>query len=144
MENRMNILQKVKLAKAGLFVVKHFPKLALAGALSGISYYGYQFMANQEAQLKTLKEEVTELKSQNAVVIAANQAMANDMKTIKEGMETFNDRIIQINKNTQSLSKQFNSLKFQQELQNDLPQAEIDFNNWFNSYLQGINEDTHQ
>lgn len=142
MANKIGFFAKLKLAKFGVAFAKKFPKLAMAAAGVGVLYYAYTFMANQQAQLKTLQETVAELRTQNKAIIDANQALDADMKAIKQGMETFNDRLIAINKNTKSLEKKFNERSFQELLKSDLPKAEGQFNDFFNDYLRGFNDDT--
>jgi septal ring factor EnvC (AmiA/AmiB activator) len=139
---KMGFFTKVKLAKAGSALAKHSPKLAMAAAAAAVLYYAYTFMVNQQEQLKTLQETVQELRTQNSVIIDANQALDADMKVIKSGVETFNGRLIEINQSTRSLERKINDRAFQELLQRDLPKAELKFNEYFNEYLKGINDDT--
>jgi regulator of replication initiation timing len=144
LEENMNIFTKIKLAKFGTSLAKQFPKLAIVLAIVGLLYYTYGFMENQRQQLVALRETVIELRDQNKSIIEANVAISMDMVEIKQGIEDFDTTVIAINTKTKTLEKQFKDQKYKELLKTNLPKAEIKFNNFFNEYLMGINDDTLQ
>lgn len=139
---KMSLKAKLKLAKAGLWFAKHYPKLALAAALAGAGHYVKTYFDLQHQNLTELKANVAELRKQNQAIVEANQALSADMKVIKQGTEHFNQRIAEINKNTKELERKFNTREFKKLTQEDLPKAEKEFNNWFDSYMEGFNDNT--
>lgn len=139
----MNLFEKIRAAKFAIGFAKHFPKVAIGAAICGVLYAGYHFMQNQEEQLKALQTTVVELKTQNQAIADANKAIDADMKTIKKGVEDFTGHIAQINQNTKSLETKLQTPKFQKELIEDTPKAQEDFNDFFNSYQDEINNETH-
>lgn len=141
---KLGFFAKIKATKLAISFAKHYPKLALLGAISGVLYYGYNFMETQHAQLKALQESVVELKTQNQAIRDANQAIVADMQAVKQGMETYQDRLIEIREQSRVLSQQFANEKFRKELQSNIKAAEKDFNGFFNQYMESFNEESRK
>lgn len=140
----MKLASKIKWGVAALKFAKHFPKLGLFGAIAAISYFGFTYLDGQAKHNALIKEQVEQLIIQNQQLKQANIALAEDSKTIKEGVEKLSKSLVEIKNKTSSLSKQFEDAKFKELLKKDLPKAESSFNEMFNDYFQDINKDTQR
>ncbi len=143
-EKKIGFFDKAKLVTLGIKLAKQFPKLAITAAICGVLYYGYMFMDNMNNQTKALQAQVVELKQQNQAILDANQEIAASNKAIKEGMETYQQRLIEIRDQTNKLQESFTNEKFRELLKSNLPKAEKELNDFFNKYMKGFQTDTEK
>lgn len=110
--------------------------LTVIGGFLITGFLIYNQLQYQKEQIALLTNTVVELKVQNEMIIAANQAIDKDMKAIKEGMETYNQNIVDINKNTKSLSRYLSSNEFRNLLSEGVEKAMPKFNEMFNLFFK--------
>jgi len=132
----INFLRKV------LSFLLNNPSILIGLLLVGAMTYGHFYLMEQKETINKLQNQVTDLDKQNKDLAKANEDLANDMKAVKQGMETYNTNIIAIRETTAQLQKKFKDKGFQQLLKTDIKKAETEFNGFFNEYLNQINEGT--
>jgi hypothetical protein len=110
--------------------------LILLSLLYGCGYYAVTY-------LKNIREEVSELKTQNSSIVKANESISNDMKGVKTLTENYQQKIIEIRTNTHTITQVTASPQFHDDALHNTDQAATELNAVINNLFVEINGETN-
>ena len=104
-----------------------------------LAYFGYSYLQAMQATVEATKQQSVLLQEQLVEIKAANKAIAEDMKGVKELTDTFNTQLTHIRSNQNQLTNVVRSQKFKGDVANNVPAAQESLNQSFNKMFSNIN-----
>jgi len=125
-------------------ILKLLPIIFMVLTVLGGYFWIKNTIKHQKETIDDLNSQIIILQKDNQDIKDANGRLADEMKNVKDLTETYNKRVITIEKNSKTLSNAYNSKSFKELSKKDIPAAEQQFNNMFNDYLKGIQDFTSE